>query len=99
MENWRILCKLEIDERPVKLEYFEDGGGYKVTTTQKGTVTTKGIFEPETTVLPMVISDGDPVEIESDDYPDLEHQLYENGFSENDINQIISRFKADLREY
>lgn len=78
--NWKPLFDGEVENRPVKLWIYDDGGELKVETTQLGDVADPSIA--------LVISDGDKIEVEATDAKDLVQQLRAVGFSEAAAREI-----------
>lgn len=88
IEGWTPRFKGPIDGRFVELFQYEDSQELKVKTTQHKTETTRGSYEPGSTIFPSVISEGDEIVIEGATADQLVIELVNSGFSETGAREI-----------
>ncbi len=84
---WTTIFSGVIEGRNLTLSRYSSGD-LKVTTTQKNTVTTTGSSDGTTHVFPMVISEGDTIEVDAESITELEAELQTIGFSVEAAKQI-----------
>lgn len=87
MNEWKKRFDAHIEGRPVKL-LIHPSGELRVQTTQKGMVTTNGVYELGSNFFPVLISDGDTIDIDAENADELERELLICGFSEAGAREI-----------
>lgn len=87
INEWKIRFDAHIEGRPVKLLIYPSGE-IRVHTTQKGMATTKGVYKLGSNFFPVLISDGDPIDIDAENADELERELSTCGFSEAGAREI-----------
>ena len=90
---WTTIFSGEIEGRKVNLSRYSSVE-LKVTTTQKNTESTTGSSDGSTHVFPIVISEGDTIEIEANTPKELESELQQASFSAQAAKQITAHALA-----
>lgn len=96
MDGWMLRFDGDAGGRHVKL-YQHSSGSLRLDTVQEETETTEGTFEPDTSVFPMVISEGDQISIEAETADELVSELIKCRFTNEDAREI-ARHGRDATE-
>lgn len=92
-DTWKSIFKGTIENRPVEIEIYDDGG-YRVQTTQgaddPGTVQSDG----SSTIIIPPTEQGRPISIEGETPDKIRKELLAEGFSEAATNEIVGKLPA-----
>lgn len=92
-DTWESIFRGKIENRPVEIEIYDDGG-YRVKTTQgandPGTVQS----DDSSTIIIPPTEQGRPISIEGETPEEIRVALHAEGFSEAATNEIISLLQA-----
>jgi hypothetical protein len=88
-EVWTQIFSGEVEGRNVTLSRYTSGE-LRVTTTQKYTEATEASSDGITHVFPVVISEGDTIEVDATTAQELESELQQVGFSAQAAQQIVA---------
>lgn len=91
MATWKSIVKLVIENRPVEIEVYDEGG-YRVHTTQSaddpGTIQSDG----SSTIIIPPTEQGRQITIEGETLDEIRKDLLAEGFSEVAANEIVGKF-------
>ncbi len=88
-DAWTQIFSGVIEGRSVVLSRYSSGE-LRVTTTQKNTEATEMSSNGVTHIFPIVISEGDTIEVDANTAQELESELQQVGFSAQAAQQIVT---------
>ncbi len=86
---WTPIFSGIVEGRSVTLSRYSSGE-LRVTTTQQNTEATEAISDGVTHIFPVVISEGDTIEVDANTAQELENELQQVGFSAQAVQQIVA---------
>ena len=92
-DTWKSIFKGTIEDRPVEIEIYDEGG-YRVHTTQgaddPGTVQS----EDSSHLIVSPTEKGRQITIDEESPEEIRHALISEGFSEKATNEIVGKLQA-----
>jgi hypothetical protein len=90
-ETWTLIFDGIIENRPVKIESYDEGVAYRVHTTlgadYPGTVKCDG----SSTLIMSPVAKGEPITIEGETREEIRNDLVEEGFSNEAASAIVDK--------
>jgi len=96
MDNWRMVFEGKVGARDVTLYRYSEGE-YRVKTTELsgGVVNGYHVSGGDVTKIPFPAPFDRDVNFDAEDLDELQRELYEGGFADTEVAEIIEIFKDD----
>lgn len=93
-DTWITKFKGTIENFPVEVQVYSDGGALRVVTEQPETETIPGSVDGNSKIFPSVINAGDRIHLEGATEQELMQELISFGFSQDAAEQVVAHTRS-----